>query len=563
MVFSPHQKSINDQPNETVLPGQWLFYLVAGLGILISLTFWYAFTLQSSANLNHILKLQTEHIANDISTQLELRIAALKHMSRHLKPSDPDTDNNWKDIIEYINDYGGFEGIAWINSKFIIQSESSQNNEDLNKIYTEILANNAVGIANSASKQQMWFSSVVKLSSDEDGMVIATPLLNANKVLEGYLLSILNLDKTFNIHLNPADYFVSVFYDTQKVFDNGSVLTPSSIPPFATKMELYGTNWNINVQPTQHLINVIQNHSTTIALILTIAIALLFAIIVRLAQKAKQGAKIVELINKDLKKEITERRQAEDVKQKLEKALLQGQKLQAIGTLAGGIAHDFNNIIYAIKGYVEMAQEDLPPTSATQQNLSKVLEASQRGQELIARILAFSRRQHHEFKPINLQFSVESALSLLEPTIPASVTLNYLTALPPDFPVEGDPTRIHQVIVNIINNAVDSMDGEGSINIELTLISKNDPLLKEFPEIRDSNYCKIEISDTGRGMDSTIIERIFEPFYTTKEVGKGTGLGLSTVHTIIKEHHGEIYVTSRIGMGTQFVILLPEYYNIK
>ena len=125
--------------------------------------------------------------------------------------------------------------------------------------------------------------------------------------------------------------------------------------------------------------------------------------------------------------------------------------------------------------------------------------------------------------------------------------------------IQANRTQIHQVIVNMINNAVDAMDGVGSINIRICEIEPDDILLKQFPETLMQKYCKIEVSDTGHGMDQATIERIFEPFYTTKEVGKGTGLGLSIVHTIIKENQGEITVASRLGQGTTFTILLPEY----
>jgi signal transduction histidine kinase len=251
--------------------------------------------------------------------------------------------------------------------------------------------------------------------------------------------------------------------------------------------------------------------------------------------------------------------QAEDSKKKLEKELLQGQKLQAIGTLAGGIAHDFNNILYAIIGYVEMAREDVTQDTLVYNNLGKVLEASHRGQELIARILAFSRRQHYEFKPVAIKSTIESALSLLKPTIPASVVIDFTADLSEDFTLLGDQTRLHQIIVNLINNAVDAMDGEGTVTIKLGLVPMNDDLLQQFPDIRHCKYCRIDVTDTGHGIDQNTIARIFEPFFTTKEVGKGTGLGLATVHTTVKEHHGEIMVTSQLGAGTSFIILLPEY----
>lgn len=291
--------------------------------------------------------------------------------------------------------------------------------------------------------------------------------------------------------------------------------------------------------------------------ILGSSISILLAVIIRVAQLAKQRTFTLNQINDDLQKEVSERINAEEIKQKLEVALLQGQKLQAMGTLAGGIAHDFNNILYAIIGYVEMSRDDVDKNSLTYKNLGKVLEAAHRGQELVSRILAFSRRQHHQFNVLDLKTTIEAALSLLRPTIPASVIIEFDSDI--EISILGNQTQIHQVLVNIINNAVDAMDGEGKITIHLTHVPSGDPLLKQFPEMKAQNYCNIEITDTGHGMDQPTMERMFEPFFTTKEVGKGTGLGLSIVHTIIKEHQGEITVNSQLGHGTTFMILLPEH----
>ena len=296
-----------------------------------------------------------------------------------------------------------------------------------------------------------------------------------------------------------------------------------------------------------------------IVLILGVGISILIAALMRMAQLAYHRSIILNQTNEDLKKSIAERIHAEESKQKLEVALLQGQKLQAIGTLAGGIAHDFNNLLYAIIGYVELAREDVTKDSQVHKNLGKVLEATKRGQELVARILAFGRRQHHDFASLHLKNTIEAALALLNPTIPAGVMIHFDAER--EATILGNQTQIHQVLVNIINNAVDAMDEEGTIQIHMAVIHKSDPFLEQFPDTIKQNYCKIEISDTGHGMDQPTMERIFEPFYTTKEVGKGTGLGLSIVHTIIKEHQGEITVSSQLGHGTTFIILLPVMEN--
>jgi signal transduction histidine kinase len=315
---------------------------------------------------------------------------------------------------------------------------------------------------------------------------------------------------------------------------------------------------SLDTQKNNVLLNVFEVYFPWLILVIGTGISILLAAIIRVAQLAGQRAVTLDKMNENLKKEINDRIQAEEIKQKLEIALLQGQKLQAMGTLASGIAHDFNNLLYAIIGYIEMARDDVEKGTLVYKNLGKVLEASHRGQDLIARILAFSRRQHHHLDIIKLKSTIEAALSLLRPTIPASVIIHFNTSIDPL--ILANQTQLHQVLVNIINNAVDAMDGEGTIDISLSTIPATDPLLQQFPETRsrNKNYCKIDITDTGHGLDQPTMERIFEPFYTTKEVGKGTGLGLSIVHSIIQELQGEITVSSQLGHGTTFMILLPE-----
>lgn len=304
------------------------------------------------------------------------------------------------------------------------------------------------------------------------------------------------------------------------------------------------------------LISVHEYHPYAL-LLFSLALSFQLAGFLATIQVAKKRAKFLKKVNADLQNEVAERQSAEETKEKLEIALLQGQKLQAMGTLAGGIAHDFNNLLYAIIGYVELARDDIPKNEIAYKNLGKVLEASHRGQELIGRILSFSRRQHHHFEKTNLKTTIEAVLSLLRATIPASVLIEFIHLS--EISIFGNQTQLHQVLVNIINNAVDAMDGEGNIIIRLSHIEENNPVLKQIKQLKDKKYCMIEITDNGQGMNQITIDRIFEPFFTTKEVGKGTGLGLSIVHSIIKEHDGDIIVQSKLGQGSIFKLIFPEY----
>jgi signal transduction histidine kinase len=558
MQFQQDQATNESPSPKTALPGEWLFYFIAVVGAIISLLLWFASVLQSNANLQRTLRIETQNVANGIEIQFELRVDALEHMANHLTDESGSAYQRWQNnVLEFITDYGGFQGIAlmnpslntiWLSSNE--PSEQSLFNTFFNDYHKKIVA--------LGHDRQPWVSPAVDIDAHDKGVFVMVPIVN-HQEFKGYLVSLINLNKAINIEVNNDEYAVTIYDSTQKIYQTNPTSTPSSLKPQVAGITLYGTSWGVYVQPTAQLASVLRTGLPAVALVLGICIAVLFAITTRLAQLARQRARSLDEINQDLKIEIAERLAAESSKQKLEKAMLQGQKLQAIGTLAGGIAHDFNNLLYAIIGYVEMSREDLDKDSLIYNNLGKVLEASHRGRELIARILAFSRRQHHEFKSIAVNATIESVLALLMPTVPASVRIDFESSIPDNFKILGDPTRLHQVIVNLVNNAVDAMDEEGTVFIKGSVIESSDELLQQFADVSDVNYCKIELIDTGHGMDRNTSERIFEPFFTTKEVGKGTGLGLATVHTIVKEHNGEILVHSKLGEGTSFIILIPEY----
>ena len=288
-----------------------------------------------------------------------------------------------------------------------------------------------------------------------------------------------------------------------------------------------------------------------------VSLSLLVAFIARTAILERHHANIVEHINQHLIHEIQNKEHLIEYKEKMEKSLRQDQKLQAIGTLAGGVAHEFNNLLYAIVGYAEMAREDSDQMSATHKNLGKILEAAKRGQELISRILSFSRNQNpnQPFELMDVKKTLEATLSFLRPTTPASVSIHQKLA--DHLLINGNPNQLQQVLVNLVNNAVDAMDAVGDITIESKRIACDDPLLINIENKTTTDYCQISIHDTGSGMDQHSLDRIFEPFFTTKEVGKGTGLGLAIAHSIIDSHSGKIIVDSTFGRGTTFTIFLP------
>jgi CheY-like chemotaxis protein len=233
--------------------------------------------------------------------------------------------------------------------------------------------------------------------------------------------------------------------------------------------------------------------------------------------------------------------------------------MEAIGTLAGGIAHDFNNILFPIMGYTEMTLKNLPDDSRIRRNLEGVLKAATRAKDLVRQILAFSRHTDLKQKYLMIQPIIKEALKLLRATLPATIEIRE------DInkecgPVFASPTQIHQIMMNLCANAYHAMRETGGVlEVKLTDIRLGPEDIPFYPAVSSGSYLKLSVSDTGHGMTKDIMEKIFDPYFTTKDTGEGTGLGLSVVHGIVRNHNGHITVYSEPGKGTVFHIYLPLF----
>ena len=294
--------------------------------------------------------------------------------------------------------------------------------------------------------------------------------------------------------------------------------------------------------------------------VLTVFSALMF-IINRTSQTINSHANDLMAINKNLELEIINREKIEKEKITLETQLHQGQKMQAIGTLAGGIAHDFNNMLGAIIGYTNLALDDVPDGTIANENLKQVFIACSRAKNMVKQILTFSRQNEHEKKPVGIGHVVTEALKLLRSSLPATIEIKQNIEAVSSV-ILADSTQIHQVVINLCTNASDAMaDKTGVMEVSLTDIDLKSDTVYGHKKLQAGEYVKLTVKDTGHGIDSVNMERIFEPFFTTKDVGKGTGMGLAAVHGIVEDHGGIITVDSEVGKGTTFNVFFPRIEN--
>lgn len=256
-------------------------------------------------------------------------------------------------------------------------------------------------------------------------------------------------------------------------------------------------------------------------------------------------------------RDISELKSAQQEREQLKTQLIQAQKMEAIGTLAGGIAHDFNNILGAIIGYAEMALYDTRLDSMEHYNIDQVLKAGHRAKDLVKQILAFSRKSEQNKQIISLTPIVKEALNLLRASLPTTIEIKQHIESNLDA-IFADPTQIHQVMMNLCTNASHAMaDTAGILSVSLQNVDLTAKSAALYPDLSAGLYVKLSISDNGHGLDAATLERIFDPYFTTKAQDKGTGMGLAVVHGIVKGHGGSIQVDSTPGEGSRFEILFP------
>jgi len=255
--------------------------------------------------------------------------------------------------------------------------------------------------------------------------------------------------------------------------------------------------------------------------------------------------------------DITERKKAEEEKDRLNAQLVQSRKMESVGQLAGGVAHDFNNMLSIINGYAEMSVEMLSPEDPLHSNLTEIYTAGKRSAGIVRQLLAFARQQTSSPVQLDLNHTISSMLKMLQRLIGENIELVWHPS-GSLWQVKIDPSQVDQIMANLAVNARDAISDVGKLTIETKNISFDQEYCRTHAGFIPGQYVMLAVSDNGCGMDKETIDNIFEPFFTTKEVGKGTGLGLPTVYGIVKQNSGFINVYSEPGQGTTFTIYLPR-----
>nr|WP_320015326.1 PAS domain S-box protein [uncultured Desulfobacter sp.] len=254
--------------------------------------------------------------------------------------------------------------------------------------------------------------------------------------------------------------------------------------------------------------------------------------------------------------DINNRKKVVEEKEKLQRQLLQAQKMEAVGLLASGIAHDFNNMLSVVLGNAELATLDLETGQNIRHHLERIQNTALRSSGLVRQLLAFARKQTIQPIVLDINYTIANMLNVLRRLIGENIDLKWLPGHEPG-KVMLDPSQVDQILANLMVNAKDAINGAGNVTIETSRVEIDTAYCETHYWFKPGSYVMLSVSDSGHGMDKDTQNKIFEPFFTTKEIGRGTGLGLATVYGIVKQNKGFIHVYSEIGQGTIFKIYFP------
>ncbi|CAB1059082.1 Serine/Threonine protein kinase and Signal Transduction Histidine Kinase (STHK) with GAF sensor (EC [Olavius sp. associated proteobacterium Delta 1] len=399
--------------------------------------------------------------------------------------------------------------------------------EDRIKVLRILLSQAAISLENARLYEDLKQEIIDRKQAQKDLLHLATAIEQA---AEGILIT----DRSGTVHYtNPAFEKISDYSQKEIIGQNSKILRSDHHPEsFYTSMWqriTSGKVWSGRIS-TKKKDNTICELEVTISPV----------------KDSKNNIISFVSVNRDVTREI-----------QMEKELHQAQKMEAIGTLAGGIAHDFNNILSAIIGYSELALLDLPPENMSRSQIQEVLTAGNRAKALVEQILTFSRQHDQKMEPLRVAPIVTEALKLLRASLPA--TIEILTKVEAETEiVKADPTQIHQVVMNLSTNAAHAMGKKGgTLEVSLANTEIDAQTASENPSLNQGSYLRLTVKDNGPGMDHALLQRIFEPFFTSKGPGEGTGMGLAVAHGIVKRHKGAISVESEPEVGTAFHVFLP------
>jgi signal transduction histidine kinase/ActR/RegA family two-component response regulator len=527
------------------------FFLIA---FVVALTLWQLLIGHRRAEIQGATNEQAVFVKTKMESELRARIVPLERLAA--RGLDRDGENGPAmefDARLVMSAYPAYQALEWVDTNYRVSWATPQGRNE-----REMGANlaedeqQALALKAAETTHDTVVTHPVTLRAGGRGLLVCVPVYS-NAQLAGFLVGVFRYqDLIPTILQNVAQgYWVSIYDGDEEIYREGAVLATRDAEWAQTAdVHFQQVAWRVKVWPKTETRSYTLSLLPRFAFMGGILMAGLMAFTVYLAETARLHAKEVAATNKELTKEIAVRQQAEQ-------ALLQAQKMEAVGRLAGGVAHDFNNLLMVIRGHAALSLNRASSDGALRRELNEILKWTDRAASLTRRLLAFSRKQVLQLRVFDLNSLVTQVKDLLPPVIGDDIRL--VMDLDPDLGrVKADAAQMEQVIMNLVFNARDAMPEGGELIIQTANIELDEAWAQRHAGAQAGPHVMLAVHDSGRGMDEDVMSHIFEPFFTTKDRTKGTGLGLATVYGTVRQSGGCITVSSTVGEGTAFQIYLPR-----
>jgi signal transduction histidine kinase/ActR/RegA family two-component response regulator len=526
------------------------FFLIA---FVVSLTLWQLLLGHRRAEIQSATNEQASFVKSKLESELRARILPLERLAGRSEAAGPDSSKMEGDAALVMSAYPAYQAIEWVDPGFRVGWVTPlKGNEGEPGRYLGANERQLEALQAAEKSGNTIASRPVDLRQGGKGLLVCVPVFSKNQVT-GFLVGIFRYQDVIPsiLHDVAQGYRITLYDGPDEVYSGGARLTPQDADWVQTaNVNFEQLTWRAQVWPNLVTRSYTLSLLPRVAFIGGIFMAGLLAFTVYLAETARLHAREVAASNKELKKEIAVREQAEQ-------ALREAQKMEAVGRLAGGIAHDFNNLLMVIRGHAALSMNRVGSDGALRRELNEILKSTDRASSLTRRLLAFSRKQVLQLRVLDLNTLVTQVKELLPPVLGEDIQL-FLDLDPEAGRVKADAAQMEQVLMNLVFNARDAMPEGGELTIQTAHTQLDEDWVQRHAGAQTGPHVMLAVHDTGRGMDEEVLTHIFEPFFTTKDRTKGTGLGLATVYGTVRQSGGYVTVSSKVGQGTVFQIFLPR-----
>ena len=526
-----------------------IFFLTSLVAVL---TFWQLLLGHRREEIHAVTNEQASFVKSKVEAELRERIMPLQGLAAQWSTLDSDREKKSAAAL-MMSGYPDYQAVEWVDPTFHVRwAASSDANEGNRRASPSADAVQQVAFQTAGQYTDVMITRPVNLAHGGRGLQASVPVYTSGK-LSGFMVGVFRYRELISSMLRDVaqGYWVALYDGSEQIYGEGANLAPRDAPWASTvDIQFRDLSWHAQVWPKPGTITYALSTLPKVAFVGGILLSALLGFTVYAAETATLRAREALAANKELKSEIAGREHAEA-------ALLQAQKMEAVGRLAGGISHDFNNLLTVIRGHAVLSLTRIGSDGALSRELNGILTSADKAAALTRRLLAFSRKQVLQLRVLDVNELVAQVNELLRPVMGDDIEL--ILDLAPDLGhVKADAAQMEQAIMNLAFNARDAMPRGGKLKIQTMNADWNEELILRHEGAQAGPHVMLVVSDTGYGMTDETLSHVFEPFFTTKETDKGTGLGLATVYGTLRQSGGFVRVASRVGEGTTFRIYLPR-----